>query len=366
MIDLRPALAAVEPEWRRLERAVYERMHFILGPQVRAFEGQFAQAMGAPHAVGVGSGTAAIEICLRAAGVAGEVLTSAMTAPFTGVAILAAGATPRFADIDPETLLLDPDDAANRMTRRTGALLPVHLYGQPCRIDRFRALARDAGIPLVQDACQAHGARYQGQPLTRFSPYVAYSFYPTKNLGCLGDGGAVTTGSARVAGLVRSLRDGGRDPNAKGLRVQISHRAATNARLDELQACLLSALLPHLDAWNAARAQIARLYDEALAGCPGVGLVRRHACSVCHLYVIRAARRERLRTYLAERGIATGVHYPAPLHLHPAFAGNGLRRGDLPHAERAAREIVSLPLYPFLAADDAARVAAAIRAFYTK
>lgn len=188
--DLSARIEATAPQWKARLDELFRRGRFILGEQVDAFEREFAAALGARFAVGVGSGTAALELCLRDASINGlrqEVLTSALTSPFTALAILAAGATPRFADVDPETLLLDPDDAAVRLTRRTAAIMPVHLYGQLCKLDRLTALSKTRRLVLIQDACQAHGARYAGRPLTAFSPYVAYSFYPTKNLGCLGD-----------------------------------------------------------------------------------------------------------------------------------------------------------------------------------
>lgn len=350
LVNLRPSLEETAIVWRELLERMYQRGSFILGEQVAAFESDFAAAMGAQFAVGVGTGTAAIELCLRVARIRGEVITSPLTAPFTGIAILAAGASPRFADIDPETLLLDPVDAGNRSGKRTAAIVPVHLYGQPCDIRRFRRL----GFPLIHDACQAHGA------LKEDLPYVAYSFYPTKNLGCLGDGGAVTTSSRRIADRIRLLRDGGRKAN------HVSVAAGINSRLDETQACYLSAFLPRLKDWNERRRQIAAVYDEALRGVSEVSQVKRFADSVCHLYVIRAKRRDRLRQYLAERGVGTGIHYPVPLHLQPAFRDAGLRRGDLPIAERATREIVSLPLWPGLPRCDAEAVAEAIRAFYKK
>lgn len=361
LVNLKPALEETAPQWRSLLEALYERAHFVLGEQVEAFERDFATATGAEFAIGVGSGTSAIELCLRAAQItqsSQQVLTSALTAPFTGLAILAAGASPRFADVDPETLLLNPGDVENRAVKRTEAILPVHLYGQPCNLPRFARLARALKIRMVQDACQAHGARYRGRPFTDYSPFVAYSFYPTKNLGCLGDGGAVVTSSRSVARRVRLLRDGGRGAH------HVSVVPGVNSRLDEMQACYLSAFLPNLGGWNAARARIAALYDEELAECSGVRLVRRWPCSVNHLYVIRVKRRDRLRTFLAQRAIATGVHYPVPLHLHPAFEGCGARRGDLPHAELAAQEIMSLPIWPYLQQSDVLRVSEAIRAFF--
>ena len=358
MVDLRPLLAATEAAWRGNLERLFERSQFILGEQVDAFERELAAALGARFAVGVGSGTAAIELGLRAAGLAesgAEVIVPALTSPFTAQAILAAGCKPRFADVDPETLLLNAEDAEARVRRRTGALLPVHLYGQPCDLPRLAAVARRRGLVLLQDACQAHGAQEAARPFTGFSPAVAYSFYPTKNLPCLGDGGAVLTNSRAVADKLRRLRDGGRRHD------QVARTRAINSRLDEIEACYLRAFLPKLPEWNQRRARLAALYDQALAGCDGVRPVGRRAGSVCHLYVVRAARRTRLRKFLAERGVVTGVHYPVPLHLQPAFQDSG----SLPVAEQACREVLSLPLWPYMPETAVEEVAARVREFYS-
>ena len=306
----------------------------------------------------VGSGTAAIELGIRAAGLAesgAKVVVPTLTSLFTAQAILAAGCRPRFADVDPETLLLNAEDAEARVRKRAGALLPVHLYGQPCDLRRLAAVARRRGLVLLQDACQAHGAQEAARPFTSFSPAVAYSFYPTKNLPCLGDGGAVLTNSRAVADKLRRLRDGGRRHD------QVARTRAINSRLDEIEACYLRAFLPKLPEWNQRRARLAALYDQALAGCDGVRPVGRRAGSVCHLYVVRAARRTRLRKFLAERGVVTGVHYPVPLHLQPAFQDSG----SLPVAERACREVLSLPLWPYMPETAVEEVAARVREFYS-
>jgi len=361
-LDLAPAIRETEPLWRAHLERMFQRSQFILGEQVEAFEREFAEAMGARYAVGVGTGTAALELCLREAGVTDrrmEVLTTPLTAPFTALAILAAGATPRFADVDPQTLLLDPEDAGNRAARRTVAFLPVHLYGRPCELEAFRRLARQFGAVLIQDACQAHGARYRGRSLASFSPYVAYSFYPTKNLGALGDGGAIVTNRAGIRRRLAMLRDGGRSGG------HVSRIAGINSRLDEMQACYLRAFLTRLEEWTRRRARLAALYDEALKDCPGVRLLDR-AGSVHHLYVIRVREREKLRRYLASHGIGTAVHYPVPLHLQPAFRDCGARRGDLPVAERACREILSLPLYPHLPESAVVEIAGRIHEFYRR
>jgi dTDP-3-amino-3,4,6-trideoxy-alpha-D-glucose transaminase len=337
MVNLRPLLAETEPAWRANLARMFERSQFILSDQVESFERELAAAFGAKFAVGVGSGTGAIELGLRAAGLGGsgaEVIVPALTSLFTAQAVLAAGCKPRFADVDPETLLLDPEEVARRIGRRTRAIVPVHLYGQPCSLPGFGDLVQ------VQDACQAHGASLDGRPFTRSAATVAYSFYPTKNLPCLGDGGAVLTDSARIANQLRLLRDGGRRSD------QLARVPAINSRLDEMQACYLRAFLPKLAEWNADRVRLANLYDKALEQTGRVTPIGRREGSVCHLYVVRARRREQLRKFLAGRGIATGVHYPVPLHLHAAFADCGMKRGDLPVAERECREILSLPLWP--------------------
>jgi dTDP-4-amino-4,6-dideoxygalactose transaminase len=359
MVNLRPLLAATEPEWRANLERMFERGQFILGEQVAAFESELAAAFGARFAIGTGTGTAAIELCLRAvrasAGGRFEVIAPALTSPFTAQAILAAGFKVRFADVDKETLLLDPIDVAKRVTRKTAAIVPVHLYGQPCDLPSLAALAKKTGVAMVQDACQAHGASFGERPFTSFSPWVAYSFYPTKNLPCLGDGGAVLTNNASTARLLKMLRDGGRRND------QVSRMPAINSRLDELQACYLRAFLPHLPEWNAERRRIAHLYDDLLRDSRGVKIVQRTDDSVCHLYVIQVRQRSRIRDALHKNGISTGVHYPVPLHLQPAFQDCGARRGDLPNAEAVCRRVLSLPLWPFMPENAVLRVAECVR-----
>lgn len=347
-VDLKSAIEATEPAWRANLAELHERSSYILGTQVSAFEQEFATEIGAKHVVGVASGSDAITVGLRAMGIRDdEVLTTALTAPFTAVAIRAAGPTPAFADIDPETLLIDPVGASDRVTRRTRAIIPVHLYGGVADISALKKLQ----LPILQDACQGHGAPLSG---TR-----AYSFYPTKNLGCLGDGGAFVTDDRRLAKRASEIRDGGRRGG------QVCFADGMNSRLDEMQACYLRAFLPHLSEWNQRRRQIAVMYDDRLGTVPGIRLVRRTPSSVCHLYIIRAKRRQQLRERLAKKGIATGIHYPVPLHLQPAFASSKLKRGSLPHAEKACREIVSLPIGPFLPDSAVEKVADEICKFYS-
>jgi dTDP-4-amino-4,6-dideoxygalactose transaminase len=348
MVNLAPVLQATRRAWSANLQRLFQGGQFILGAQVAAFEAEFAAASQARYAVAVGSGTAAIELCLRAGGLGGsgaEVLLPALTSPFTAQAILAAGCKPRFADVDAEHLLLDP----SRARRQTRAIIPVHLYGQP-----YDCAQLPRGSLVVQDACQAHGAAR----FTRLSPFAAFSFYPSKNLPCLGDGGAILTDSKRSAGMLRLLRDGGRRGD------QISRVRAVHSRLDEMQACYLRAFLPKLAAWNAQRARLAANYDRLLRGCDGILPLARRPSSVCHLYVVRAQRRDRLREFLAGQGIASGIHYPVPLHLQPAFREFGPKPGQLPVAERACREIVSLPLWPGMTPDMVGEVASRVRQFY--
>ena len=325
---------------------------YILGAQERAFEQEFAEFCGAAEAVGTGTGTAAIELCLRDAGIVTpeqEVVVPVLTSLFSAQAVLAAGASLRFADVDDQTLLL----SAPAYSANTAAILPVHLYGNPCNLDELAT----CGKLLIQDACQAHGARWRGKSLNMWSPYVAYSFYPTKNLFCLGDGGAIAT-SSRSARRIRMLRDGGRKND------QLSRVAGINSRLDEMHACYLRAFLLKLREWNENRRTSAALYDELLSGCDAIRPVRRHQDSVCHLYVVRAQRRDELREHLKSLGIQTGIHYAVPLHKHPAF--RRFRRGgeEFPIAERACGEILSLPLWPYLPESSVVQVCEAVRSFY--
>ncbi|MCC6587544.1 MAG: DegT/DnrJ/EryC1/StrS family aminotransferase [Bryobacterales bacterium] len=361
MVNFGALLAATKSAWEQHLSRLFEKQQFILGEQVAGFEQEFSRTLEARHTIAVGNGTAAIELALRDAGINSpkqEVITSALTAPFTGIGIVTPGASIRFADVDPNTLLIDLNSLQERITRRTAAIVPVHLYGQPCNARLLKSIAAKAGAVLIQDACQAHGARFEGKPLTAYSPYVAYSFYPTKNLGALGDGGAILTNVKTIDARLRMLRDGGRRGG------QVAFVKGINSRLDEMQACYLRAFLPHLAQWNANRARLAALYLDALQGIDGVQPLETSNESVWHLFVVRAKKRDKLRHHLTSHGVATGIHYPVPLHLMPAYKEAGLKKGDLPVAEKAAREIVSLPLWPLMPDSSVDEVVTRIRAFY--
>jgi dTDP-4-amino-4,6-dideoxygalactose transaminase len=328
--------------------AVLERGWFILGQELEEFEAAFAAYLGVRHVIGVGNGTDAIALALRALGVqpGDEVITSPLSAAFTAMGIVQAGAVPVFADVNPVTCNLDPDTAAAVMGPRTAALMPVHLYGRPAPMDAFRELADRHGIAVIEDAAQAHGAWYGGARAGSIGDAASFSFYPTKNLGAYGDAGAVTTGSDDVADRVRRMRDGGQD--AKYSHVELG----VNSRLDELQAAVLNARLPHLDGENARRAEIAARFSAALKGAwPALKVVGQPddtTVSSHHLYVVRAQDRVHFAEHMARSGVATAVHYPTPLHMQPAFTAGAAATGSLPHAERAATEVISLPSFPEL------------------
>jgi dTDP-4-amino-4,6-dideoxygalactose transaminase len=329
---------------------------YVLGPELEAFEDEFARFCGARHCVGVGHGMEAIELVLRALGVGAgdEVVTVAHTAFPTVAAVTATGATPVFVDVDPHTHCMDAAALADAFTPRTRAVLPVHLYGRCADLDAIGALAADAGVPVVEDAAQAHGARYQDRRAGTLSAAAAFSFYPTKNLGALGDGGAVVTDDAELALRVRRLRNYGEE--SKNVNVV----AGMNSRLDELQAAVLRAKLAHLERWNAERRRVAALYDELLAGADVV-TPSPDPGHVYHLYVIRSRARDALQEHLRASGIGTQVHYPTPVHHQPAYRDGARAAGSLATTERLAGEVLSLPAHPAVSDDDVAAVAEAVR-----
>ncbi|HET9314333.1 MAG TPA: DegT/DnrJ/EryC1/StrS family aminotransferase [Vicinamibacteria bacterium] len=356
--DMKARVAAVRAEIDEAIARVLGSGWFILGPEGEAFERELAQALQAKDAVAVGNGTEAIQLALEALGVGpgDEVVTSPLTAAFTALAVQRTGARPVFADLDPATLNVAPDAVERAITPRTKALLPVHLYGHPADLDPLLALSRARGIPLVEDACQAHGARYKGRTVGAISGIGALSFYPTKNLGALGDGGAILVDDPERAAYLRRLRNGGQSDR---YRHEIP---GVNSRLDEMQAAVLRVGLRHLEEWTRKRRALAAVYFEELKST-GVCLPHEqpYAEANYHLFVVRHPRRDALMAALKERGVGTLIHYPIPLHLQPVYAGLGGRAGDFPEAERAASSILSLPLYPEMTDGQARRVAAAVR-----
>lgn len=342
-------------------RAAIERVvasgWYILGPEVSAFETEFASASGAAHAIGVGNGTDAIALALQALGIGpgDDVITTPLSAAYTALAVMMTGARPVFADIDPDRLTLDARAVAAAITSKTRAVVPVHLYGQPADMDALMDVAGRHGLAVVEDCAQAHLATFRGQPVGTIGTAGAFSFYPTKNLGALGDGGAVVTNDPALAERVRRLRNGGQTS-------RYHHElAGVNSRLDEMQAAILRARLPHLAGWTARRRDAATRYRRQLTGPTVRPLTEYDRGHVYHLFVVRSRRREAVKEHLAAHNIETLVHYPVPIPRQPALARHDPR--ECPNATAACDEVLSLPLYPSIAAADVDRVAAAIGGF---
>jgi dTDP-4-amino-4,6-dideoxygalactose transaminase len=352
-LQLRPGVDAAEVR-RAIDRVV-DRGWFVLGPELEAFEREFAAASGADHAIGVGTGTDALAIALRALGIGpgDEVITTPLSAAYSALAIMMAGARPVFADIDPERLTLDPGAAAAAVTTRTAAILPVHLYGQPADMAAIAALAARHNLAIIEDCCQAHLATCGGRPVGSFGAAAAFSFYPTKNLGALGDGGAITTSDPQVAARARRLRNGGQtDRYHHG-------EFGVNSRLDEMQAAILRTRLGYLPGWTADRRALARRYRAALKDARTIAIPRQFdEGHVYHLFPVRAASRDAVQGALRDAGIETLIHYPVPIPKQPALASQ--QPADCPVANRICEEILSLPLYPTLPADAIDRVASAL------
>ncbi len=365
--DPRAAYLAQRAEIDAAIARVLEGGRYILGSESAAFESEFAAAMGCRHGIGVGNGTDALVLALRALGIGPgkAVATVAHTAVATVAAIEMVGAEPLLLDIDPASYTMDPAALARVLAAPPArlppiaAIVPVHLYGQPADLAALAALAARYRVPLIEDCAQAHGARFEGRPAGSFGVMATFSFYPTKNLGALGDGGMVTTSDDALAAELRALREyGWRE------RRYVSERAGVNSRLDELQAAILRVKLARLEADNARRIAIADRYDAELAGlaatAPRRDPRRRH---VFHQYVLRSAGRDALRSALAAAGIGTNIHYPVPVHLQPAYLGRiATAPSGLAATEAAAGEVLSLPMYPQLGDDEVDRVIAAVRA----
>jgi dTDP-3-amino-3,4,6-trideoxy-alpha-D-glucose transaminase len=331
---------------------VLRRGVFVLGPEGEAFDAEFAEASGASHAVGVASGTDALALTLRALGIGAgdEVIVPALTAAYTGLAVLMAGARPVFADVDPGRLTLDPAACDACVGPRTAAMIPVHLFGQPADLAALRALADRHSLAILEDCCQAHLATCDAVPVGTATAAGAFSFYPTKNLGALGDGGAMITNDAALADRVRRLRNGGQ--TNRYLHVE----AGVNSRLDELQAAVLRARLAQLSRWTDRRRALARQYRAALP--QSLPLAEYDPGHVYHLFPVRSATRDEMQAHLRTAGIDTLVHYPITLPRQAAFAALDPRAA--PVADRAAQELLSLPLHPRLREADVIRVAAAV------
>lgn len=345
LVDLPAQFRALKPEIEAAVSQVFANAQFILGPAVAAFERDFAAFCHTSHAVGVNSGTSALHLSLLAAGVGpGD---EVVTVPFTFVATIAAieyaGAKPVLVDVEPGYLTMDPAKLEAAITPRTKAIIPVHLFGQPADMDPIMAIAKRHGLVVIEDACQAHGAEYKGVRCGAIGQLGCFSFYPGKNLGAYGEGGAVVTSDAALADRIRLLR-------AWGEEVRYEHKyRGFNYRMDGVQGAILGVKLRHLEAWTEARRRNAAEYSRRLADTPAQPLPERDDVRhVYHLYVVRLQQRDAWRERLTEAGVQTGVHYPIPVHLQPAYHDLGYRAGDFPVCEQASREVLSLPMFPEL------------------
>jgi len=358
LVDLRAQYLEIKSDIDAAIARVFESGQFVLGDEVAGFEREFAAYSGASEGIAVNTGTSALHLALLAAGVrAGD---EVITVPFTFVATVAAigyiGAKAVFVDIDPQTFTMDPAQIEQAITSRTKAIVPVHLYGQPADMDPILAIARRHGLVVVEDACQAHGAAYKGRPVGSLGHAAAFSFYPGKNLGAYGEGGMVVSSSESFAREVRMLRDWGAEKKyhhvLKGF----------NYRMEGLQGAMLRVKLRHLERWTEARRAHARDYAQLLAQS-GVAIPEQaaYARHVFHVYAVRTADRQSLQRTLQANGVATGIHYPIPVHLQPAYSDLGYTAGAFPESERAADEVLSLPMYPELSHTKLEMVAAAIR-----
>ena len=357
-VDLKAQYKVLEPEINEALANVITNTAFILGPDVQAFESEFAAFCGVDECIGVGSGTAALELILRAydIGPGDEVITVANTFIATAVAISGVGATPVLVDIDPQTYNIDVSLIEGAITDKTKAILPVHLYGQPADMDPILAIAKEHDLLVIEDACQSHGATYKGRTAGTMGDAAAFSFYPGKNLGAYGDAGGIVTNDAELAEKIRLLRNIGQSEKYHHDVIGFNHR------IDTVQAAILRVKLQYLSDWNTARQKNAALYSELLSDAPVVTPYKaEYAESVWHLYVIRTENREALQAKLSDRSIFTGIHYPIPIHLQPAYAHLGHKRGAFPITEKYADKIVSLPMFAELSEKQINYVAATIK-----
>ncbi len=374
------------PIHQELDRAYSSVLNdgvFVLGERVRRFETAFAGYIGSQYAIGLASGTDALSLALLALGIrAGDVVVVPANAYPTAFGVTAIGAVPRLVDIDPETYTMDPEKLSTVITKKTKAIIPVHLYGQPADMEKIMAIAQREGVPVIEDCAQATGSQVAVSQVPRLlkekmiwkkvgtlGDIGCFSFYPTKNLGCLGDGGMVVTNNEDVAQRIQRLRMYGESSRYNSIEL------GRNSRLDELQAAFLLVKLKHLDRWNRRRREIAGKYDIGIKQqaassknlatdylLPATASYARHTY---HLYVIRSKQRDQLKRYLEEQGVGTGIHYPTPIHLVPSMKYLGYTKGDFPESERACRKILSIPMYPELTDEEVQRVADAVNSFNT-
>ena len=359
-VDLSAQYQTIDAEINEAIARVIQGTDFILGREVNLFEEEFASFCEAKYAVGVDSGTSALELALRAynIGTGDEVITAANSFIASALAISHTGAKPVLADVDQYTYTMDVAAMAAAITSRTKAVVPVHLYGHPAHMDAIREVADKHGLVVIEDACQAHGARYKGKRTGSLGHAAAFSFYPGKNLGAYGDGGMVVTNDREIADRLRMLRNYGQKEKYQHLF------RGYNRRLDTLQAAILRIKLKYLEKWNVARRRNALLYHKSLEGCAlTLPAEAGGAESVWHLYVIRTEQRDALKEHLVSRGVTVGIHYPIPIHLQPAYQDLGYKKGDFPITEAFAEQLLSLPMYAEIGENQIKSVAETIRGF---
>ncbi len=358
VLDLLRQYATIKSDIDAAVSGVISSGRFILGPEVQAFEKEIATYLEVEHAIGCASGTDALQIALMAIGLrpGDEVITSPFTFVATAETIALLGGVPVFVDIDPATFAIDAAQIERAITPRTRAIIPVHLYGHPCDMDAIMAIGRAHRIPVIEDAAQAVGATYRGRKVCSMGDISCVSFYPTKNLGAYGDGGLIVTNDAERAALIRRICNHGQYETYKYNAVGV------NSRLDAIQAAVLRVKLRHLDAWNEGRRSVAARYDALLTGSGAATPPVAEGCThIYHQYTVRVPNRDAVARALHARGVGSMIYYPVPLHLQPAYAALGGRVGQFPAAEEAAREVLSLPVYPELTAAEIDEVATALR-----
>ncbi|MED3575388.1 DegT/DnrJ/EryC1/StrS family aminotransferase [Cytobacillus praedii] len=366
MVDLSEQYQSIKSEVLEVLDSVMSSSSFILGENVKKLEHDIAKFNNVAHGIGCGNGSDAILIALQALGVTkgDEVITTSFTFFSTGGAITRLGATPVYVDIDPVTFNIDPNKIEEAITEKTKAIIPVHLYGQMADMEKISVIANKHNLAVVEDAAQAIGAKHNGKTVGEFGTVATYSFFPTKNLGAYGDGGMIVTNDDKVAVISRIIRVHGSKPK------YYHYVNGYNSRLDEIQAAVLNVKFPHLERWGELRREKASIYTSLLKKIVGEEVItpveKEGNYHVFHQYTIRVEKRNELQSYLKEEGIATMVYYPLPLHLQPVFKNLGYKEGDFPATEKAAKEVLSLPMYPELKLEQQEKVVAKIAEFYGK
>lgn len=360
-VDLKRQYQSIRKEINNEIRKVLESTQYILGEEVEKFEQEFAKFCECKYCVGLDNGSSALELGMRALGIgpSDEVITPANSFIASSSSISFTGARPVLVDCDPKTYNINPQKIEQAITRRTKAIMPVHLYGQPANMDSILKIAKKHNLYVVEDACQAHGARYKNKKTGSIGDIAAFSFYPVKNLGAYGDGGALVTNNKKMAEKVRMMRNYGQKKKYHHVLL------AWNRRLDAIQVAILRVKLRHLDRWNKLRRRYAYLYNELLKDTGVITPIELDGVEhVYHLYVIRVKARDKLQEFLASKGISTGIHYPIPIHLQRAYRNLGYKRGDFSVTESYSREILSLPMFPELSKDQIEYVVESIKSFY--